>query len=117
MGGDTAQSFLLTVAEFLSLISRISKKLLQERIQSEQSGKYNDATIAILDVGRRNGEVDQEALRIDADVTFLAFDLLAAVALDAEFLQQGEDVLLIGQCRPRLSGRGDKNELSKLRAL
>ncbi len=35
--------------------------------------------VAILNVGRRNGEVDQEALRIDADVTLLAFDLLAGV--------------------------------------
>jgi hypothetical protein len=46
---------------------------------SSRLSRYRRDHVAVLDIGRRDREVDQEALRIDADVALLAFDLLAGV--------------------------------------
>ena len=43
--------------EFRSLIAAVGKQLFQERIHPEQSGKQQDAAIAVLDVGGMNDRV------------------------------------------------------------
>mgnify|MGYP003396393155 CR=1 FL=1 len=65
--------------EFRSLIAAVGKQLLQERIHPEQSGKQQDAAIAILDIGGVNDGVEQQTQRIYEKVALLAVDLLACV--------------------------------------
>jgi hypothetical protein len=65
--------------KFRSLIAAVGKQLLQERIHPEQSGKQQDAAVAILDIGRVNDGVEQQTQRIYENVALLAFDLLARI--------------------------------------
>ena len=67
--------------EFWSLIAAVGKQLLQERIHPEQSGKQQDAAIAILDIGGMNDGVEQQAHRIYENVALLALDLSATSSL------------------------------------
>ena len=65
--------------EFRPLIAAVGKQLLQERIHPEQSGKQQDAAVAILDIGGVNNGVEQQTQRIYEKVALLAFDLLARI--------------------------------------
>ena len=49
------------VGELRSLISAIGEKFVQERKHSEQCRHDENAAIAILDIGRMNDGVEQEA--------------------------------------------------------
>jgi hypothetical protein len=40
-----------------------------------------ECSIAVLNVGRMNNDVQQESQRIDQDVSFATFDLLARVVV------------------------------------
>jgi hypothetical protein len=65
--------------EFRSLIAAVGKQLLQKRIHPEQSGKQQDAAVAILDIGGVNDGVEQQTQRIYENMALLAFDLLARI--------------------------------------
>ena len=68
-----------TVLEPCALISAIGVELEKERIEAEQGGHEEHATIAILDVGGMHNGVHQQALRVDENVPLLALDLLARI--------------------------------------
>jgi hypothetical protein len=76
---EVGQDSLEGLLEFRSLIAAIGKQLLQERIHPEQSGKQQDAAVAILDIGRVNDGVEQQTQRIYEKVALLALDLLARI--------------------------------------
>ena len=78
-GFEVRQDFRKRLLEFRSLIAAVGKQLLQERIHPEQSGKKQDATVAILDIGGMNDGVEQQTQRIYENVALLAFDLLARI--------------------------------------
>jgi hypothetical protein len=61
------------------LIPAIGKELAEKREQTEQRFENKYAAVAVLDVGRMNDGMQQEAYRIDEDMPLLAFDLLARV--------------------------------------
>ena len=65
--------------EYRSLIAAIGVEFQQEGKHAEQGRHHQPATVAVLNVGGVHDGVHQQALRIDEDVTFLAFDLLAGV--------------------------------------
>ena len=75
MGEDFRQGLL----EFWSLIAAVGKQLFQERIHPEQSGKKQDAAVAVLDVGGMNDRVQQQAQRIYENMALLALDLFARI--------------------------------------
>ena len=60
-------------------ISAISKNVFDEREQSSGSAQQMESTITILNVGGMNDDIQQEAQRVDQDVPFSTFDLLARV--------------------------------------
>src|ERR1700690_4442375 len=76
---DLSHDFLEGGAKQRALISAIGVELQQERKHAEHCRHDKCATVAILDVGRVHDGVDQQALRIDDNVTLLALDLLASV--------------------------------------
>jgi hypothetical protein len=47
-----------------SLITSVGEELPQERIHSEQGGKQQNATVAILDIGAMNDGMEQQTQRI-----------------------------------------------------
>ena len=53
IGKDFRQGLL----EFRSLIAAVGKQLFQERIHSEQCRKKQNASVAVLDIGRMNNGV------------------------------------------------------------
>ena len=72
---EVRQDFRERLVEFRPLIAAVGEQLLQERIHPEQSGKQQDAAIAILDIGGVNDGVEQQTQRIYEKVALLAFDL------------------------------------------
>ena len=76
---DLSHDFLEGGAKQRALISAIGVELQQERKHAEHRRHDKFATVAILDVGRVHDGVDQQALRIDDNVTLFALDLLASV--------------------------------------
>jgi hypothetical protein len=62
-----------------SLIASVGVELQQEREQAEQRRHHQHTAVAILDAGRVDDGVQQEALRIYQDMALFAFDLLARV--------------------------------------
>ena len=60
-------------------VSAISKNVFDEREQSSGSAQQMESTITILNVGRMNDDIQQEPQRVDQDVPFATFDLLARV--------------------------------------
>ena len=63
----------------VSGISAIGKNALDEREQSARPAQKMECSITVLNVGRMNNDVQQETQRIDQDVPFTTFDLLARV--------------------------------------
>jgi hypothetical protein len=61
------------------LVSTIGIKLQKEWIQTEQCGHQHGAAIAVLNVGRVDNDLHQQARRIDDDMPLLALDLLPCV--------------------------------------
>jgi len=73
------QNFCKRFRKFWSFISAIDEQLLQKRKHPEQGRHDEDAAIAILNVGRMNDGVKQEAYCVDKNVPLLALDLLARI--------------------------------------
>jgi hypothetical protein len=73
------QYFLHGAAKHRALIAAVGIEFQKKRIHAEQGRHDECAAIAILNIGRMNDGVDQQALRVDEDVTLLALDLLASV--------------------------------------
>ena len=70
---------LLTVAEFSSLISAISKQFFEERVSAKQGFQNENATIPILNIRWMNKRVKQEPYSVDKDMPFLALDFLSCI--------------------------------------
>jgi len=60
-------------------ISAISKNAFDEREQSSCPAQQMESTITVLNIGRMNDDIQQEAQRVDQDVPFATLDLLARV--------------------------------------
>lgn len=73
------QRFRLSCVELLSLISAIGEEFPEERKQTKQRRQHESAAVAILDISGVHDGVHQQAVRIDENVPFLAFDLLSRV--------------------------------------
>jgi hypothetical protein len=65
--------------EFRPLIAGIGEQLLQKRIHPEQGGHDENATVAILNVGRMHNSMQQQAYCIDQNMPLLALDFLARI--------------------------------------
>ena len=61
------------------LIAAVGLELEQGWLKAEEGRHHQNATIAILDIGRVDERIEQKALCIDYDVALLALDLLARV--------------------------------------
>ena len=59
-------------------ISAISKNVFDEREQSSGSAQQMESTITILNVGRMNDDIQQEAQRVDQDAPFATLTFLPA---------------------------------------
>ena len=68
-----------SVGELRSLIAAIGEQFLQKRKHPEQGGHDENAAIAILNVGRMNNGMEQEAYCIDENMPLLALDFLARI--------------------------------------
>ena len=78
---ETRQQLCQVVVELRSLIGRIGKQLLQERMQPEHRGEQQDAAVAILDVGGMDDGVQQQTQRVYQNVALLALDFSATSSL------------------------------------
>ena len=76
---EIGQQLCQVVVELRSLIGRIGKQLLQERMQPEHRGEQQDAAVAILDVGGMDDGVQQQTQRVYENVALLALDFLARI--------------------------------------
>ena len=76
---QTAHRFRGALSEDRSRIGAVSEQLAQERELSKQSGQQENATVAILNIGRSHQRVQHQAQRIDQDVTLLPLDQLAGI--------------------------------------
>src|SRR6516164_71911 len=63
----------------LSRIATVGKDALDEGEQSACSAQQMECSIAVLNVGGMNDNVQQETQRVDQDVPLATFDLLARV--------------------------------------
>ena len=75
-----------SLVEFGSLITAVGEELFQERKHPKQGRHDENAAIAILNIGRMDDGMKQQAQRIYENVPLLALDLLAriiAVRIDA----------------------------------
>ncbi len=62
------------------MIAAIGVDALDEGEQTSDSFvEHQDSAVAVLDVGGMNDDIQQETKRIDEDVPFAAFDLLACI--------------------------------------
>jgi hypothetical protein len=60
-GFEVRQDFREGGGEFRPLIAGVGKQLFQERVHAVQSRKKQNAAVAILNIGRMNDGVEQEA--------------------------------------------------------
>jgi hypothetical protein len=79
LGVDKGQGVLLGVAELRALIAAVCKQLLQKRKLSEHRAQHENAAITILNIGRMNERMKQEAYRIDENMPLLALDLFSCI--------------------------------------
>ena len=61
------------------LVAAVGVELQQKREQAEQRAHQQHATVAVLDVGRVDDGVQQQALGVYQDMALLALDLLARI--------------------------------------
>lgn len=64
---------------FPSGVSAVSEDTLDEREQSSRLAQQMEGAVAVLNIGRMNDDVQQEAQRVDQDVPLATFDLLTRV--------------------------------------
>ena len=75
-----------SLVEFWSLIAAVGEVLFQERKHPEQGRHDENAAIAILNIGRMDNGMKQQAQRVYENMSLLTLDLLAriiAVRIDA----------------------------------
>jgi len=73
------QNFCKRFRKFWSLISAVGEERLQKWKHAEQCRHDENASIAILNVGRMNDGVEQKAYGVDKNVPLLTLDLLARI--------------------------------------
>ena len=73
------RTFASCFRKFRSFISAVDEQRLQKWKHAEQCRHDESAAIAILDVGRMNDGVEQQAYCVDKNVPLLALDLLARI--------------------------------------
>jgi len=73
------QNFCKRFRKFLPLISAVGEERRQKRKHPEQCRHDEDAAITILNVGRMNDGVEQQAYCVDKNVPLLALDLLTRI--------------------------------------
>jgi hypothetical protein len=73
------QNFCNCFRKFWSFISAVDEQRLQKWKHAEQCRHDESASIAILDIGRMNNGVEQQAYCVDKNVPLLALDLLARI--------------------------------------
>ena len=81
------QDFVLRLLEKRALVSTIGKQFLQKWKLAEYRSENHNAAVAVLDIGRMDDGVKQQAYRVDKDMALLALDFLARVVtrrIDAE---------------------------------
>lgn len=65
---------------FRRLIAGVGEDALYERVETARAPiEYQSRTVAILDIGRVNDDIQQEAERVDQNVPLATLDLLARV--------------------------------------
>lgn len=65
---------------FCRLIAGVGEDPLYERVETARAPiEYQPRTVAILDIGRVNDDIQQEAERVDQNVPLATLDLLARV--------------------------------------
>ena len=67
------------VVKDVSCVGAVGKQLFKKRMDAEERGQQQDATITILDVGRMHDGMQQQAQRVYKNVALLAFDLLSRI--------------------------------------
>src|ERR1700675_2462090 len=75
------QNFCKPFRKFRPLISAVGEQRLQKWKHAEQCRHHQNASIAILNVGRMNDGMEQQAYCIDKNVPLLALDLSATSSL------------------------------------
>ena len=78
-GYQTRHDVRQTAVEDRPRIGAVGKQLLEKRELSEQRGQNHEAAVAVLNITGCDQRVEQEAHRIDENVTLLAFDQLAPI--------------------------------------
>ena len=73
------QNFCERFRKFWPLIPAVGEERLQKWKHAEQCRHDENASIAILNVGRMNDGVEQETYCVDKNVPLLALDLLARI--------------------------------------
>jgi hypothetical protein len=73
------QNFCNCFRKFRPFISAVDEQRLQKWKHAEQCRHDESAAIAILDIGRMNNGVEQQAYCVDKNVPLLALDLLARI--------------------------------------
>jgi hypothetical protein len=68
-----------SLVEFASLIAAVGEELFQERKHPEQGRHDENAAIAILNIGRMDDGMKQQAQRIYENVPLLTLDFLAGI--------------------------------------
>lgn len=67
------------VTELCPLIAGVGEELGQKGIFPKQRRQHKNSAVAILDVRRMDQGVQQQAYRVDQDMSLLALDLLACI--------------------------------------
>jgi hypothetical protein len=75
VAADSGQS----VLELRPLVAAVGVEFQQEGKRAEQRAHQQHATVAVLDIGRMDDGVQQQALRVYQDMALLAFDLLSRI--------------------------------------
>jgi hypothetical protein len=65
--------------EVRSSVGAIGEQFCEKRKLTEQRGQQPDAAVAILNTSGMNDCVQQQALHVDENMSFLAFDQLACI--------------------------------------
>jgi hypothetical protein len=76
---DPPQDFRHRLLEFRPLITAVGVEFQQERKPAEQGGEQQRPAVAILNIGRGDNPMQEQALCIYQDMALLPFDLLARV--------------------------------------
>src|SRR5437868_10724512 len=73
------KNFCKRFRKFWSLISAVGEQRLKKWKHAEQCRHHENASIAILNVGRMNDGVEKETYCVDKNVPLLALDLLSRI--------------------------------------